>query len=272
MTTNETSKIQISGKEKALLEDIAASYQEILQNKLVGIYVHGSLAFGCFNWDKSDIDFLVITNSIPTQKEKIMMVQKLIDLEPSCPKKGFEMSIVLEKYCKHFVYPTPYELHFSNTYLSNAKENIDQYCQRMQGTDKDLAAHFTVTKAIGITIYGENSHDIFTSEIPKADFLDSVILDIENAKEEMRTAIQNHDNATFVYITLNLCRVLAYVKDNAVISKEDGGNWGLSHLSNEYEPVISAALASYTSGLLKWADSELTEKFVQYMISQIMNK
>ena len=29
------------------------------QENLTGIYVHGSLAFGCFRWEKSDVDFLV---------------------------------------------------------------------------------------------------------------------------------------------------------------------------------------------------------------------
>ena len=65
--------------ERNLLDQVAESYKKILQNKLVGIYVHGSMAFGCFNWDKSDIDFLVVTNEIPTQNEKISMIQKIID-------------------------------------------------------------------------------------------------------------------------------------------------------------------------------------------------
>lgn len=43
--------------ELEILQKIKTSYQEILADKLVGIYVHGSIAFQCFNWKKSDIDF-----------------------------------------------------------------------------------------------------------------------------------------------------------------------------------------------------------------------
>ena len=34
----------------ALLDTVAGRYEEILGKNLVGIYAHGSLAFGCFSW------------------------------------------------------------------------------------------------------------------------------------------------------------------------------------------------------------------------------
>lgn len=40
-----------------ILRKIATAYTKILQDNLAGIYVHGSIAFGCFHWSKSDIDF-----------------------------------------------------------------------------------------------------------------------------------------------------------------------------------------------------------------------
>lgn len=51
------------GKEaaEALLQKIAVRYADILKGNLAGIYVHGSLAFGCFCFERSDIDFLVVT-------------------------------------------------------------------------------------------------------------------------------------------------------------------------------------------------------------------
>jgi streptomycin 3"-adenylyltransferase len=35
-----------------ILSVISREYQLILGENLCGIYVHGSLAFGCFNWNK----------------------------------------------------------------------------------------------------------------------------------------------------------------------------------------------------------------------------
>lgn len=50
-----TGEFQIN--ESELLNRIKISYQNILKDGLVGIYVHGSIAFECFHWDQSDIDF-----------------------------------------------------------------------------------------------------------------------------------------------------------------------------------------------------------------------
>lgn len=258
--------------ERELLERIAQSYQKILQNKLVGIYIHGSIAFECFNWDNSDIDFIVVTNLTPTQNEKVQMIQTILDMETISPPKGLEMSVVLENYCKQFVYPTPYELHYSNTHLPAISKDINEYCQNMHGTDKDLAAHFTVIKAVGITLYGQKIDHVFTSEVPKNDFLDSVLLDIKNSKEEIKNALESKDSQSFVYITLNLCRVLAFVRDGLVISKENGGTWGLKNLPSKFEPVVNDALKNYKSDQVIWPDHSLIEEFVQYMVNQIFPK
>lgn len=260
-------------KAKELLNEIVLSYQEILKNNLVGIYVHGSLAFGCFNWDKSDIDFLVVTNSVPSQDEKVLMIQKLLDLLPISPPKGLEMSLILEKYCKQFVYPTPYELHYSNDHLASIKKSINEYCQNMHGIDKDLAAHFTITKAVGLTLCGQKIDQVFTSDVPKSDYLDSILLDTENFKDEIKSVIKNHDNQSFVYIVLNLCRVLAFVREDLVISKEKGGLWGLKNLPQKFEPVVNAALKIYKSNQEDiWPDNSIIEEFVQFMTNQIFSK
>lgn len=45
-----------------IIETIKTEYRKGLKEKLVGIYLHGSLAMGCFHPNISDIDFLVIVN------------------------------------------------------------------------------------------------------------------------------------------------------------------------------------------------------------------
>jgi streptomycin 3"-adenylyltransferase len=45
---------------KLILDEIVRSYYGIFKDNLVGIYLHGSLALGCFNPKVSDIDFLIV--------------------------------------------------------------------------------------------------------------------------------------------------------------------------------------------------------------------
>lgn len=248
---------------RQILDKISCSYKEILKNNLVGIYVHGSIAFGCFNQNKSDIDFLAVTKSTPSQEEKVMLIQTLLDLENLSPPKGIEMSVVLEENCLNFVYPTTFELHFSNFHIERCRENLDEYCLAMNGTDKDLAAHFTVIKTVGIVWYGKSIESVF-GDVSRQYYLDSIKSDIENSENEI---IKNP-----VYIILNLCRVLAFIRENLVISKEQGSLWGIKNLPSIYIPIIEEALKSYSSNDDFLADNKLTEDFSRYMIGKIFSE
>lgn len=220
-----------------LLEKIKEAYQEILAEKLVGIYVHGSVAFGCFRWEMSDIDFLVVVKDGLKQEEKEALISELLTLDAYAPQKGFEMSVVLEEVCKPFVYPTPYELHFSNSYREQFKQDLKGLCETLHGVDKDLAAHFTVIKAAGFPLCGPAVEEVF-GEVPKENYLDSLIYDIENADKEI--------GENPVYFILNLCRVLAYLEEGLVLSKKQGGEWGAKQLPKDYRGLVAAALNAYT--------------------------
>lgn len=243
-----------------ILNKISEEYNKILKNNLVGIYVHGSLAFQCFQWKKSDIDFLVVTEKAPSLKEKMMLIQTLLDIGPAAPPKGFEMSVVLESYCREFIYPTPFELHFSNTYLERCKSNLEKYCLEMNGKDKDLAAHFTITKKVGYTLCGKEIEAVF-KDVPKLDYLDSIKYDIEEVQNKIL------DNP--IYYILNLCRVFAFEKEDLILSKAQGGVWGLKNLPSVYAPVIDAALRNYTDEKEFTVDNIIIKQFAEYMIKQI---
>lgn len=248
---------------KEVLNKIANKYYGILGNKLVGIYVHGSIAFGCFNHNKSDIDFIVVVNNTPTIEEKEALIETLLHLSEEAPKKGYEMSVVLSKFCKDFIYPTPFELHYSNFYLQRCKDNLREYCISMKGIDKDLAAHFTVIKKIGYTIVGKEITEVF-GDISNEYYLDSIKGDIENAADDIS------DNGT--YIILNLCRVLAYKNDGLILSKEQGGLWGKENLPEKFISLLSKALKNYKLEIEEIFDKELSLEFCNYMIGNIFDK
>jgi len=209
----------------------------VYKENVVGIYLHGSLAMGCFNPEKSDLDLLVILDEPPTDAEKLLYLNRILALNESAPEKGIEMSIVQKRYCDPFVYPTPYEFHYSNAHRELANTDKQAYIEKLHGVDPDLAAHFTITRAYGVCLYGLPVDEVF-GEVPKADYFDSIRLDIENAAEDVT------ENP--VYVILNLCRVLGYLRDGLILSKLDGGRWGLNHCP-DHADVIEAALDAYIS-------------------------
>lgn len=222
--------------EHDLLARIREAYCTILGKKLIGMYVHGSIAFGCFTWATGDIDFLAVVDAPLTQTEKEGLIRALLDMTPDAPPKGLEMSVVLRKDCDPVVHPVPFELHFSNAHKARADEDLSAYCQDMHGVDPDLAAHFTVVRAVGQTLCGPPVDAIF-GETPRSAYVASILSDVESAEADIA------DNP--VYVTLNLCRVLAYLSDGLVLSKQQGGQWGLTHLPEAYHPLLRSALAAY---------------------------
>ena len=56
-----------------MMQIIKDRYHTLLQDNLVGIYLHGSLAAGCFHWERSDIDFLVVVRRPLTVDKKIAL-------------------------------------------------------------------------------------------------------------------------------------------------------------------------------------------------------
>lgn len=136
-----------------IMEFVSEKYNSILGPNLVGINLHGSAAFGCFNWERSDVDFTVVIQEPISRQAKLQLIQVLYNLNGQIPPRGFEMSIVLARYCKDFIYPTPCELQFKSCYTEQyMKELLMQYDDAQ--FEEGLAADFTVIKSVGIVICG----------------------------------------------------------------------------------------------------------------------
>ena len=257
-------EFEILGLYKENLEDLSIRIikmsKEILGNNLVGIYMHGSAVMGCFNSQKSDLDLLLVVENSILKQAKLKFMQEIVRLNENAPAKGIEISIVKKEFCKPFVYPTPFELHFSVAHLQWFKENPDDYVEKMNGTDKDLAAHFTMINHSGVVLYGTAIKDIF-GEVCKSDYIDSIWEDIRKSKEDIVSDA--------MYMTLNLCRVLGYLKENLILSKKSGGEWGLRSVPKEYHELIQRALTCYESDEEMEVDSELAIKYSEYMLNEI---
>ena len=237
--------------------------KEILQDNLVGVYLHGSAVMGCYNPAKSDIDLIVVVKESIEDSVKSTFMDMVIDLNEKGPAKGIEMSIVKRCVCKPFVYPTPFELHFSVAHLDWYGKNPDDYISKMKGEDKDLAAHFTIINHRGECLYGASIKDIF-ADVPVQDYIDSIWNDIAEAEEEIT------DNP--LYIILNLARVLAYIKDGLVLSKKEGGEGALKNVHVKYHSLIQDALIEYAEDRNISYDTNLAKDYAIYMVGEIASE
>lgn len=233
---------------------------EILGDHLIGIYLHGSAVMGCFNEKKSDIDFIVVVDAPLSDEMKHSYMDMAVELNSNAPEKGIEFSIVREDVCNPFVYPTPFELHFSIAHLQWYRSDPYDYISRMNGVDPDLAAHFTIIRHRGKRLCGKEINEVF-GDVQKEYYFDSIWNDIENAQDEIV------DNPC--YFILNLCRVLAYQKDGIILSKREGGIWGRNHIPEKYHCLVSQALDEYGSDRSAEWDESCAREYAAYMIAEI---
>lgn len=174
------------------------------------------------------------------------------------------MSIVLKSCLKPCDYPVPYELHFSNMHIQAIHDNIEKYCYNMQGRDEDLTAHIMVTWHRGINLYGPDIQQLF-EEPRREDYLDSIWFDI-----------QDYENKVLerpVDAVLNLCRTLAYLDENTILSKRESGEWVLTVCHPMYQSLLEDTLSVYKGERLEAViDRQLAKRFVEEQMRQIREK
>ena len=243
-----------------LINEFVEQSKTILKDNLVGIYLHGSAVMGCFNPSKSDLDLIVVVERPMSDDVKRLFMDMVIKCNSSAPAKGIEMSIVLKDVCNPFIYPTPFELHFSKMHLKWYEENPEDYISKMKGEDKDLAAHFTILIKRGRCLYGASIEEVF-SEVPAYFYMDSILDDVSDAPNDIA------ENT--MYLILNLARVLAYKEEQLVLSKKEGGEWALEHLPTEYKSLIETAMTEYLEGDKPDYDMDLAKRYAEYMTARI---
>lgn len=248
----------ISMNTEKLLIDIVDRYEAALKDNLVGLYLHGSLAMGCFT-PKADIDLIAVVKRPMEFSEKRKLIDRLSEVGP-LPEKGLEMSVVLEDTVRNIIHPMPFELHYS--YIHKKRYETDQDYLVGGTTDRDLAAHLTLVKHRGVRLYGKPIDEVI-GDVPKEYFIDAVIYDIGNAVETIKDDPVN--------VILNLCRTLYYLKKGMVASKLEGGYWCTGHAAPEYKELVSEAVRVYVDAQKKMERTpEELEAFASYMLGEIL--
>lgn len=254
---------------KLVLDEMVERLQALLSTQLVGVYLHGSLAMGSFNPASSDIDVLIVSEDSISSEHKRAIQKLLLELSPKAPGKGFEISVVTLPNLKDFKYPTPYEFHFGTDHLN--KYETGYIDEGTNGPDPDLAGHFVMVRERGICLYGQPILNVFP-RVTNEYYLRSIAQDSECSYENISRGAHQGLGPVPVYAVLNFCRVMAFIKDGLVLSKKEGGEWGLENLSSEFHPLINEALTEYQeSGASRPVDLHLLQRFADYSITIIRN-
>lgn len=225
----ESIRQQVGGVEEALAE--------ILGERLVGLYLHGSLAMGCFHPERSDIDLIGVSEGGLFPEEARELAGRFLTLsgEPS----PLEFHLLSTEDLATWRFPTPFRFHYSEGWRERYTQAVATgELPPMPETDPDLAAHLMVLHLRGVVLRGPEIAETFP-QVAHRDYLTAVLADAREAAEQIVT--------NPVSGVLNLCRVWLYATGRQVTSKAEGGEWVLARaaLAPAHRALIHLALARY---------------------------
>lgn len=200
----------------AVTDDIA----QILGADLVGVYLHGSLAFGCFNPLRSDVDLLVVTSG-RLGRERWSRFERRLEGRSRAPYR-IELSVLTRDDLARWRHPAPFELHFGDAGAVAA------------GVDHDLAVHVAVLRARGRVLNGVAIEEVFPV-VPQEDVHDAIMRDLSWSAA----------HSTQVYGVLNAARAVAYAQTGELLSKVEGAQWALDRVPAQHRAVVGQALTAY---------------------------
>jgi len=229
MVTNPTPYSDVN----AVLRLLLTSVQAALGDQFVGMYLHGSLASGDFDPERSDIDFVVVTaGRLPDAINSALAAlhTRLIDSGLSWATKlegTYFPQQVLRRYAPtDALYPSINEASF---YMGG------------HGSDWVIQSH--ILREQGIVLAGPAPRSLIDPVAPD---------DLRRAMRELLRdwwAPMLHDTARLwsdeyqAYAILTMCRALYTLETGAIVSKPVAAHWAQAALGTRRAALIERALA-----------------------------
>ncbi len=241
------------------IQSLLSSYVNLLKcefgDALVGVYIYGSVVTGYFKKEYSDIDFMTVINRNLNSSD--------VDI----------IQTIHRKLNKSNVYGYLLEGEYVNS--NDIKDGIPngQYPYfafgEFQGYVNLKSFAWFQLRERGIAYYGDDFCDLAGSiswDEVRAELLDR----LNNYwPEKINWKVLFFDRWQAL-IVLSVCRVYYALEKKSTISKDGGGEYALTKLDSEWNPIIREALriqnksknSYYKSKLKRFFD---TRKFVRYV-------
>jgi streptomycin 3"-adenylyltransferase len=208
----------------AQLDRVVAGLRDTIGDALIAVILHGSLATGCFNERRSDVDLLVVTRRpIEDRAAVLSLLERESGSydEPGWPRP-LEVSALTLDQIAEWSDPPAYDLHFPG--------------RPGPGVDPDLPAHVWVARRYGLPLYGPAPKELLP-DVPEEQYLAALLVDARDAIAE------GHEFARYAILTL--CRVWVQLETLEFQTKDSGAEWAAAHLPGELRPLAERALESY---------------------------
>lgn len=230
--------------------------QEILGDNLVGLYLTGSLTYGDFNLESSDIDFLAVIKKefSPEKLEEIKVMHKKIGQAFPKWSHRVEGSYITEAMLGEKETPKT-----QRPYVNEDNVRLCEY-----GNEWTLNLYVLYER--GIALYGPNPKNYFqpvsmekVREASKKDLL-------EEWEPKLKDEAFFKNTHYKAYLILTLCRILHRANSTEVASKKIASTWVKKEYP-QWKELIEVA-ENWKHGV-EFDRAEETKEFIRFVIKQL---
>ena len=241
-----------------LIDEVRIRIQKTLGEKLVGLYLYGSLVAGDFDYELSDIDLLAATATAIKPNE----LERLKTMHAEIKKANPQWNNRIE---------TAY---VSLAALQTFKSKKSRIANISPGeplhfldAGHDWLLNWYFVRDCGITVLGEPPETII-APVSKKEFIEAV-------REQARERAENIENAKFsrpfqAYLIMTFCRALYAVETGEQASKKHAASW-VKNRFPEYAGLIENAFKWREQRRNKNINHEETFPETKEFVSRIAN-
>ncbi len=215
-----------------LLEQFLVELQAILGEQLAGLYLHGSLAGGDFNPNRSDIDFLVAT----TEALDDPTIAAIAALHERLCAGGSRWAAELEG--SYFPLPALRRYDLADACYPHVERHG---ALRVEQHESDWLLQMHVLREHGIALAGPPPDTLIDSISPEE--LRRASRDILQVwwLPQLEDTHRLQQSGYQTYAILTMCRILYTVANGGVVSKEVAARW-LQQQEPAWAPLVEEAV------------------------------
>lgn len=249
---------------KFFLDQYVNELQEVISNeKLVGVYVYGSLALAAFHPESSDIDFVTVTKEAVSEAEKV----KIRELHKrlcthDLGKRMDGMYVPLAHVGKQNHEMSPY------LYCSEGKINEGHW-------DINSVTWWTI-KNYGITVLGQTA-----DELPYVVTWDDVVSTMKyNVEQYWSEKVKrpylflSTEWVEFAVVTMG--RIMCTLEMERIVSKDEGLQY-MMNSCKEWEQLLQEVYwirqnEGLKPSLSRWRRAQMTKQYLLFSVKQCRGK
>ena len=249
---------------KVLLEQYVNGLQEIVaKEKLVGVYLYGSLALEAFHLETSDVDFVTVTTEQVSEAEKV----KIRELHKrlcahELGKRMDGMYIPLAHVGKQNHEMSPY------LYCSEGKINEGHW-------DINSVTWWTI-KNCGITVLGQKANEL-PYVVTWDDVVSTMKYNVEQYwSEKVRRPYLFLSTEWVESAVVTMGRIMCTLEMERIVSKDEGLQY-MMNCCKEWEPLLQDVYwvrqnEGMKQSLSRWRRAQMTKQYLLFWIGECKKK